>query len=775
MKNMIFIFLFILGAQTSFAATKTLTATGRNKLSNWARVVSSIYGTAIKKLPPNLIKAENKTIPVYARDGSGFTVSGYVLASYNNSNITIPSGCSLSGNPNPYCNPYDNSCNSCTRPGIPPFTIIGSETIGAYATVGGLNFITAVSPNTTENVCAIANYGGQCYANMISTYTTVRLSCLVGVRRVSYQVGPMAYCNIPAQINGVVESYNVSGACLSDGGIVQQFVQSDQLSCQLLTDIEAVKAMLTAYKAYLSSCNSSFLSPERNYDLIEINQILSELENGVLLKSADISGDTNPPLASNPWAVVFNKLSISDGNNQTQIMGNPLDKQLKVNVTDTNGVPQTGINIDFSVTQPADYIWSRSVQTDSGAAETAFTLGPASGTYQINASCAECCPTEVSFTATALTNAQTTELRSYYCDTSAVINSTVTNGVRVRAVNRITGKAVPERAVTFTLVSHPGGTGMSLTPVPPDAASTNPQGVARAELALGSLPGNYRISAVCQSCEGNQEVLCNVNALARPNLYEVAPKVTPLILKKSPITVTLNPYIVPPGGTATVSVKGPTNLGLVPSVAPVQHTGGHQHGVEGRPHGMISPVMGITDENGDTTFTYTAGEVGGQERIIISAPELEDYGDAVVLVAVQGLVRLGPSPDYFLSGETPTHPSNHYGSELLRQEILNIAMAYTDEYGAFMRVDDMSLINGGLFDVCGNWNTAGCLRNPNGGHEAHRDGKNADFGYYHITTQGQRRRILDMYNRLNNLLLTHTMINCQTTYAGSHIECPRRN
>jgi len=188
--------------------------------------------------------------------------------------------------------------------------------------------------------------------------------------------------------------------------------------------------------------------------------------------------------------------------------------------------------------------------------------------------------------------------------------------------------------------------------------------------------------------------------------------------------------------------------------------------------------MGILDGNGDATFTYTAGEVGGQERIIISAPELSPsggYGDAVVLVSVVGLSRLGPSVDYFLVGETPEHPSNHYGSSLLRQEIPAVARAYMDEYDAFLRVDDMILINGGMFDVCATWNVNDvCAKVPNGGHLTHRDGKNVDFGYYHMIN-GQPRRVSDMVERLGNLLIANPEINCQTTYEGSHLECPKRD
>ncbi|MDQ7773870.1 MAG: hypothetical protein RDU13_10135 [Elusimicrobiales bacterium] len=560
--------------------------------------------------------------------------------------------------------------------------------------------------------------------------------------------------------------------------------RADELSCPRPAADFDNHSVVDELRAGYSALAASSVAHERDYASAirtDVDKAVEYLTEGVVSTGSVATGNYFPnPFSGAASTAPMYTLENADSGGQTWLTGTALPRNFSVAVKNSDGSLVSGHPVTFSVTAAPASDWSflpgepgQPVTLDSvnGIAETGFKLGTTPGEYLMSASCPDCCP-KVTFTASALTTAQVTELRPHNCDSTGYIGTPLLDSVRVKAVNTLTGNPVPGRQVVFTLVSHPGGTGMLLLPSAPDPAATNLMGIAKAALTLGSIPGNYRVSAVCQSCEAGQEAVCDIEALPTPEKYDIVPGVSPLVLKKSPIAVVVTPETVPPGNSADIIARGPPGITLLASVEPVPNTGGHQHTNHVRPAGTIAPASGVLNSEGEVPFTYTAGEVGGQERLIFRVSGSADYGDAVILVSVPGLERLGPGPDYYLSGETPTHPSNHYGTELLRGEIPNIARAYTDIYGAFLRVDDMSLINGGLFDVCGNWNTSGCPRNPGGGHSTHREGRNADFGYHHLTNARRLERVPDMYTRLRNILTTHPEIQCRTTYPGSHIECP---
>ena len=71
-----------------------------------------------------------------------------------------------------------------------------------------------------------------------------------------------------------------------------------------------------------------------------------------------------------------------------------------------------------------------------------------------------------------------------------------------------------------------------------------------------------------------------------------------------------------------------------------------------------------------------------------------------------------------LVGSKPWHPSNHWGTAAMVQAIRDMARAYFLEYQEKLEINDISLKDGGLFDICQNWETP---------HRSHRKGKNVDI------------------------------------------------
>jgi len=102
-------------------------------------------------------------------------------------------------------------------------------------------------------------------------------------------------------------------------------------------------------------------------------------------------------------------------------------------------------------------------------------------------------------------------------------------------------------------------------------------------------------------------------------------------------------------------------------------------------------------------------------------------------VRVPGLLELGEGTNYVLVGTpdandpcrstppTSLHYESHYGTAGLNTSVIDIA----DDYASYapgirIRINDMSLEWGGLFDIGNNWSSV-----P--GHSGHRIGRNARY------------------------------------------------
>ena len=85
---------------------------------------------------------------------------------------------------------------------------------------------------------------------------------------------------------------------------------------------------------------------------------------------------------------------------------------------------------------------------------------------------------------------------------------------------------------------------------------------------------------------------------------------------------------------------------------------------------------------------------------------------------VPGLVDLVGGVGINLIGDKPWHPSNHWGTVATIQAVRDLARAYYLEYQEDLDINDISLRDGGVFDLNRNW------RPPD--HSIHREGKNVD-------------------------------------------------
>jgi len=93
--------------------------------------------------------------------------------------------------------------------------------------------------------------------------------------------------------------------------------------------------------------------------------------------------------------------------------------------------------------------------------------------------------------------------------------------------------------------------------------------------------------------------------------------------------------------------------------------------------------------------------------------------DSLGILFPDGLVELNADPDnYVLTGDKPAHPLNHYGVPEFVDVIKNLAKKYKELYGKRLRINDISLVNGGIFDINYNWKPP---------HNEHREGKNVDI------------------------------------------------
>jgi len=237
---------------------------------------------------------------------------------------------------------------------------------------------------------------------------------------------------------------------------------------------------------------------------------------------------------------------------------------------------------------------------------------------------------------------------------------------------------------------------------------------------------------------------------------------TPGALQVVDYTLTFSQNDINPtstGGSSTSTVIVQTNpatqgLSVNLSVNEITDSGGHINHSGTRPLGTLSATQGTTDPSGAFQTTYTSPIFGGAVTIHASVATTRVDRAEIMRVGVPGLSLLGAGTNYNLRQVDPYHGDYHYGTAAAVASLPNIADAYKAEYygtGAIPNDDklimnDMSLINGGKFEIPGNWSATA-------DHQEHRLGTNCDLLSNNVP-QARWARLNEIFlaNGVNNVL-----------------------
>lgn len=193
----------------------------------------------------------------------------------------------------------------------------------------------------------------------------------------------------------------------------------------------------------------------------------------------------------------------------------------------------------------------------------------------------------------------------------------------------------------------------------------------------------------------------------------------------------------------------------------VTRTGGHDH--ENAPPGSLMGTLRQlgssfertgeirlrTDGEGKFLIRYTAPLFGGRiEFLARSITDSSILATDTLDVKVDSLMALGTDSTYELVGAPDNHSgtndpcrttpppslhySNHHGTSAMIAAIDSIAANYNRfHHGVRLRINDISLEHGGLFDLKNDWVYRDSV------HWEHRIGKSADIGYSGINRENQ--------------------------------------
>jgi hypothetical protein len=181
-----------------------------------------------------------------------------------------------------------------------------------------------------------------------------------------------------------------------------------------------------------------------------------------------------------------------------------------------------------------------------------------------------------------------------------------------------------------------------------------------------------------------------------------------------------------PGGRFNLYHNGPQGAVVKVSLSWARNSGGHIHtgGLTGSVHPSSVKLGANYPQNALTVIT--APETGGtlliRSRFSKGSPS--EFNQSMT-VAVPGLMRFTGGAEITLTGSTSSHPDNHYGLARLNSAIRKLAKAFFKQFSKKIFVNDMSLVNGGLFDINADW------AKP---HKTHRDGRRVDINSTSMTT-----------------------------------------
>jgi hypothetical protein len=205
----------------------------------------------------------------------------------------------------------------------------------------------------------------------------------------------------------------------------------------------------------------------------------------------------------------------------------------------------------------------------------------------------------------------------------------------------------------------------------------------------------------------------------------------------------------------------------------VPMSGGHDHNDPPLPLTQLgtfygqensgNPLVLKTDASGRAVVdSLVASQIAGRYIVTALLVAASTMGDTVTLtVGVPQLFELTPGLHYHLVGapqnyaETDDpcrpmppisqHSRNHFGTATLITAVQTISAIYDSLHpGVDLRINDMSLVYGGGFDIGNSWERDIIDQYPTDpkrcndvGHCSHRQGRNADIGHQALNQQGR--------------------------------------
>jgi hypothetical protein len=160
-----------------------------------------------------------------------------------------------------------------------------------------------------------------------------------------------------------------------------------------------------------------------------------------------------------------------------------------------------------------------------------------------------------------------------------------------------------------------------------------------------------------------------------------------------------------------------------------------------------------TNEFGETYIYYYSPKISGMATIFVGKQDYTPNKTVVINLGIDfpNFEELQEGENYVLTGSygqrrcngslvTSRHIHNHYGTSLLTGLIPIIANSFTYEFpGCKLRINDMSLPGGGLFDINNNWTPP---------HGEHRLGNHADIEFNYQTDKGCKHMNEKMLKKL---------------------------
>ena len=289
--------------------------------------------------------------------------------------------------------------------------------------------------------------------------------------------------------------------------------------------------------------------------------------------------------------------SLVAGEDQSAIVGQAVAVRPRILVTDSEGVPTPGVEVNFNVLAGGGSVDQPTQRTgaDGTAAVGAWRMGPTPGRNELEGEVPGLAP--VSFVATGLPDSRGSMVVVEGNNQSAQVGTAVLVAPAVRVATDSDDPS-PDREVTFTAVS---GGGRVEGPV----VRTNAQGVAAVGAwVLGPNPGPQVLEA---SVEGLPSVTFDANAVSNED---------PVLTQQTWITTVNSPWDLAflPDGTLLITEKG----GRILAADAGQQTTRVLAEVGDVDDASQSGLLGIAVDPDFSTnryiYTYVSAEEGGTTR-----------------------------------------------------------------------------------------------------------------------------------------------------------------